>query len=215
MPWASKQNSKISSQFWLFEFTLPWHCGQPLLSRPVSPFSTMESTSTVVGVKLTEDHRGPRWVENVNLVASEYPFPSEYLCSVQIVDFRHPSFYFNKYLLSSIVDKDKIRQILSELIAAFSLSIGILMLSCVEKIGPGFSFSSLFSHFAIRRFVVFFTCWGLRGRPPPAPQECWECQGTQGHARTSLHSLAERSWGQKRWGLVKDDRWFAQAAGGR
>ena len=98
----------------MFEFTLPWHCGHPLLSCPVSPFSTMESTSTstVVGVKLTEDHRGPRWVENVNLVASEYPFPSEYLCSVQIVDFRHPSFYFNKYLLSSIVDKDKIRQIL-------------------------------------------------------------------------------------------------------
>ena len=62
-----------------------------------------------------------------------YPFPSEHPFSVQIVDFHHPSFYFNKYLLSSIVDKDKIRQILSELIAAFSLSIGILMLSCAGK----------------------------------------------------------------------------------
>ena len=59
------------------------------------------------------------------------PFPSEHPLSVQIVDFRHPYFYFNKYLLRSIVDMEKITQILSELIAAFCQSIGILMLACL------------------------------------------------------------------------------------
>ena len=85
--------------------------------------------------------------------------------------FHHRCFYLSKYLLRSIVDVEKITQIPPELIAAFRLSMEILMR--VEK--------------------KDLTCWGLRGRLPPAPQECWVCQGTQDHAQTSLHSLAERS----------------------
>jgi len=46
------------SSMGLSQDALPGHGGHPVLSSPVPPFSTVDTTSTV-GVKLTEDHRGP------------------------------------------------------------------------------------------------------------------------------------------------------------
>jgi len=48
------------SSMGLSQDALPGHGGHSILSSPVPAFSTVESTtSTTVGVKLTEDHRGP------------------------------------------------------------------------------------------------------------------------------------------------------------